>query len=249
MSVPFLSVKPRAIKLKVSPRFPAQLIGRAGIDVTKQDGKYYLDLDYNDFPTIGAVPAQATNALIFNPATGQYVQLPISLFGGGGSTGSTVYISDTPPVGAADNSVWWESDTGALYVRYNDGNTAQWVAAAPGSATDNSVWTQTTPPVTASSGVFTSASCAFRYKLIGKSCLFSFSVAMPNAGTAAGNILFDLPVTPQAVTAGGGKEIAAVGFQCNWQTFGTQMIIAKYDNTSIIGSGRTVVASGVFEIA
>ncbi|MBR0747394.1 hypothetical protein JQ582_26005 [Bradyrhizobium japonicum] len=91
MSIPFLSVKPRAIKLKVSPRFPAQVIGRAGIDVTKQNGDYYFDLDYNDFPTISTVPAGATYALIFDPATEQYAQMPIALLGGG--------ISDAPTDG------------------------------------------------------------------------------------------------------------------------------------------------------
>lgn len=87
MSVPFLSVKPRAIKLKVLPQFPARLVGRAGVDVTKQNGDYFIDLDYADFPVIGSVPAGATYALIFNPATGQYAQLPISLLGGGGGGG------------------------------------------------------------------------------------------------------------------------------------------------------------------
>jgi hypothetical protein len=89
MSVPFLSVKPRAIKLKVQPRFPAQLIGRAGIDVTKTNGNYYLDLDFTDFPVIGSVPPGATYALIFNPATGQYAQIPISLLGGSGPAPAT----------------------------------------------------------------------------------------------------------------------------------------------------------------
>ncbi|MET3995049.1 hypothetical protein ABID65_006715 [Bradyrhizobium sp. S3.9.2] len=52
-------------------------------------------------------------------------------FGGGG--GASVLVSDTPPVGAADNSLWWESDTGNLLIRYNDGNSAQWVAISGGS--------------------------------------------------------------------------------------------------------------------
>lgn len=98
-----------AIKLKVLPQFPAKVIGGAGIDVTKQDGAFQFDLDYNDFPTIGAVPAGATYALIFNPATGQYAQLPISLLGGG--------ISDAP------------SD-GTIYGRKN----AAWVATGGGIA-------------------------------------------------------------------------------------------------------------------
>ena len=47
------------------------------------------------------------------------------------NTGSALVVSDTPPAGAKDGSLWWESDSGLLYVRYNDGNTIQWVIAAP----------------------------------------------------------------------------------------------------------------------
>jgi len=44
---------------------------------------------------------------------------------------SSVLVSDTPPVGAPDKSFWWESDSGQLYLRYNDGNSTQWVSAVP----------------------------------------------------------------------------------------------------------------------
>ena len=44
---------------------------------------------------------------------------------------STVTISDTAPAGVPDNTIWWESDTGLLYVKYNDGNSSQWVIACP----------------------------------------------------------------------------------------------------------------------
>ena len=74
-----------AIKLKVLSQFPARLIGRAGIDVTKNSGDYYLDLDYNDFPVIGALPSSVTYTLIFDPLTGRYAQLPVSLIGTGGA--------------------------------------------------------------------------------------------------------------------------------------------------------------------
>ncbi|WP_453942771.1 hypothetical protein [Bradyrhizobium sp. USDA 372] len=57
------------------------MIGRNGIDVTKEGGDYIFDLDYTDFPVIGAVPAGTTYALIYNPATGKYSQLPIALLG------------------------------------------------------------------------------------------------------------------------------------------------------------------------
>ena len=42
--------------------------------------------------------------------------------------GVAVLVAVDPPVGAADNSLWWESDTGILYMYYNDGNSKQWVA-------------------------------------------------------------------------------------------------------------------------
>ena len=45
-----------------------------------------------------------------------------------------IYVSDTAPSGAPDNSLWWESDTGNLYIRYNDGDSSQWVIVVPSTA-------------------------------------------------------------------------------------------------------------------
>jgi Collagen triple helix repeat (20 copies) len=45
--------------------------------------------------------------------------------------GSTVTISDTPPGSPADNTLWWNSSDGCLYIYYYDGNTRQWVTAVP----------------------------------------------------------------------------------------------------------------------
>ena len=45
--------------------------------------------------------------------------------------GAQLIVSDTMPANASDGSMWWESDTGLLYVRYNDGNSTQWVIACP----------------------------------------------------------------------------------------------------------------------
>lgn len=47
--------------------------------------------------------------------------------------GGSVYVSDTPPAGVPDNSMWWESDTGNLFVRFNDGTSTQWVKVDPAS--------------------------------------------------------------------------------------------------------------------
>jgi hypothetical protein len=49
--------------------------------------------------------------------------------------GTSVLVNDTPPVGAADNSLWYESDTGQLFIRYNDGNTTQWIMIPGGVPT------------------------------------------------------------------------------------------------------------------
>lgn len=43
----------------------------------------------------------------------------------------SVAVSDTAPTGISDNSLWFESDTGLLYIRYNDGTSSQWVIVAP----------------------------------------------------------------------------------------------------------------------
>lgn len=41
-----------------------------------------------------------------------------------------VYIGDTPPPNPTVNQLWWESDSGTLFLSYNDGNTIQWVATS-----------------------------------------------------------------------------------------------------------------------
>lgn len=46
---------------------------------------------------------------------------------------SSLVVSDTAPVVAPDNTLWWESDSGIFWLRYNDGDTTQWVqAGGPG---------------------------------------------------------------------------------------------------------------------
>jgi hypothetical protein len=54
---------------------------------------------------------------------------PVGPQGPGGT--ATVIVSDTPPVSPADNVLWFESDSGLLYFRYNDGTSTQWLIACP----------------------------------------------------------------------------------------------------------------------
>jgi hypothetical protein len=75
-----------------------------------------------------------------NPTTGQV--FPPYMWDGekwvsqSGGVGPSVYVSDTPPPNAVDNSLWFESDSGQLFVRYNDGNSSQWITSAKGSKGD-----------------------------------------------------------------------------------------------------------------
>jgi hypothetical protein len=46
----------------------------------------------------------------------------------------TIIVGDTPPVGSPVGTLWWESDTGNLYILYNDGSSTQWVMAVPATS-------------------------------------------------------------------------------------------------------------------
>jgi hypothetical protein len=48
--------------------------------------------------------------------------------GGGGGSGASVTISTSPPVSPSAGSLWFNSESGALYIYYDDGNSQQWVA-------------------------------------------------------------------------------------------------------------------------
>jgi hypothetical protein len=52
----------------------------------------------------------------------------------GPTGGVPVTVSDTPPTGPSllDGMLWWESDSGTMFFRYNDGNSTQWVPVTTG---------------------------------------------------------------------------------------------------------------------
>jgi hypothetical protein len=70
--------------------------------------------------------------------------------------GAGIVISDTPPVSPINGMLWWESDTGLLWIYYTDPNTSQWIAvngapSAPSAVgvvqhayAENTVYTQST---------------------------------------------------------------------------------------------------------
>jgi hypothetical protein len=62
------------------------------------------------------------------------------------STAGGVAISDTPPANPAHEDLWWESDTGALFIYYNDGNSSQWVQVN-GESAPPAVYVADDPPI------------------------------------------------------------------------------------------------------
>jgi hypothetical protein len=63
--------------------------------------------------------------------------------------GATLRVSDVPPAvtGQVDNTLFWETDTGLLYILYNDGTSRQWVIACP--QPDTSLYLQIAAPYSA----------------------------------------------------------------------------------------------------
>jgi hypothetical protein len=142
MTIPFLNVRPKSIKLKVSPRFPAQLVGRTGIDVTKENGNYFVDIDYGRFPVVSAIPPGADLlALSFDAGKQVYSLVPVDIFGAGGG------LSDAPNDGntyARQSGNWVQTlpltgggtITGSLTVSGTVSAANMAVSNAPVNATD-----------------------------------------------------------------------------------------------------------------
>ena len=92
--------------------------------VSKPNSRTNLGLGTTDAPTFSLVTLTNPPTVNTHGANKLYVDNAI-----GGAASLTV--SDTPPVGKPDGALWWESDSGQLYVRYNDGSSTQWVVATP----------------------------------------------------------------------------------------------------------------------
>lgn len=65
---------------------------------------------------------------ITSPAAGQtIVRDPTNQFWQNGEGSSGITFSDTPPANPKDKDLWFRTVDGTLFVRWNDGNTSQWV--------------------------------------------------------------------------------------------------------------------------
>ena len=72
---------PINIKVRVLPRFPANVIGRTGIAVNKVNGIYYFDLNYPSVPIAPTVPTGTVPyTLMWDSVSGTYTLIPLSSF-------------------------------------------------------------------------------------------------------------------------------------------------------------------------
>lgn len=120
--------------------------------------------------------------------------------------------------------------------------------------TGPTAWAAWTPTITPSSGTFTSASAAGRYKQLGKIVFFSCRLTVTTVGSATGAVDLSVPVTAQATgPTFMGRENASSG---NWflaRIFSTSLFRLQGDVTGVIGlplaSGYALDFSGSYEAA
>jgi hypothetical protein len=91
----------------------------------------------------GAIAVDTTNDLLYFRSGSTWQQVT----GGGGAS---VTVSDGAPSSPSSGDLWYESDTGSMFVYYDDGNTSQWVEVGGSSVVAMTV--SDTPPSTPSNG-------------------------------------------------------------------------------------------------
>jgi hypothetical protein len=64
---------------------------------------------------------------------------------GGGGGGASISISDTPPASPSHGDMWFDSVGTQLYLRYNDGSSAQWITAINQTTANGTVSGGATP--------------------------------------------------------------------------------------------------------
>lgn len=153
-----------------------------------------------------------------------------------------------------------------------DNDHPQYLIAASGKAADSDLldgidsaaflqkseagWTDYTPSVTAQSGTLTTVSGTGLYSQIGKIVNVKVKVVITTKGTGAGNIIITLPVSAktQFTDAGSGYSYTTAS---GASTVGLLVAIAptsslrasKYDATTAIVDGQTLIISATYEIA
>ena len=84
--------------------------GSLGADEAPLDHKVYGRKDAAWSEVVGQVAEAPTDGKIYGRKNAGWVE-----------AGASVIVSDAPPVGALDNSLWWCSSIGVMFIRFNDG--------------------------------------------------------------------------------------------------------------------------------
>lgn len=91
----------------------------------------------SDIP-LGSIALNTADGKLYTKKSVGGVESIVELSGGGGASVTT---SDTAPTNPADGDLWYDSAGGRLYCYYEDGDSGQWVDAAPQAAGSPSVTT------------------------------------------------------------------------------------------------------------
>ena len=82
-------------------------------------------------------PSVLKTFVYYNDGTAnQWVQNNPTGSGGSSGGGASVTASDTAPTSPSAGDLWYKSDTNALYVYYNDGDSSQWVGVSGPAGAD-----------------------------------------------------------------------------------------------------------------
>ncbi len=108
------------------------------------------------------------------------------------------------------------------------------------------------PVASSTVGTLTTTVTTGFFSRMGRWILLECDVAIVTAGTGAGGLLATIPITALSGSkiVGAGQEIQALGITLT-TVFNTlnQLIINKYDNTTVIASGRTTRGSILYPTA
>jgi hypothetical protein len=96
------------LKLKALVNFPANAFGRFGVNVAKQDGAFYLDIDYSLFVPATVLPSvdiPNLHILLWNAVSNVYILAPLSLIGQIFTQGNLVVVTAGGALIGANDSV------------------------------------------------------------------------------------------------------------------------------------------------
>lgn len=110
-------------------------------------------------------------------------------------------------------------------------------------------WKSYSPTVTASGGTFASVTAIGRWMRQGRTVHVRLKITISNKGDANGALLATLPTisTVEPYAMGNGRENALTGHQLVAVVQGGVMVVYKYDATTAIQTGYTLVLGATYE--